>query len=148
MKTEYFPFVKKGIGRADYSNMTEFSVEPIIRSYQNVYASWVTLTLPGDTAFDYDIAITRGTVVIVYDYYLAITQNTLLSLSVYAITELGVLWPVVRKADYGSIVVNLPRGYPFFETIRYHIHNHHSEAVYMYVGAVGIYTDEEHYLLT
>jgi len=143
----YFPFVQKGIGRADYSNMTEFSVEPIIRSYQNVYSDWSTVIVPAGTRVSHDIAITSGTVVIIYDYYLAIPQNTLLGLIVYAISEAGVPTNVVSKSDYGTVVIHLPKGYPFFQTIRYSIENFHTEDLSVYAGAVGIYTDEEHYFL-
>lgn len=137
----------EGIGRRDYSTGTEFSVEPVIRSYQSVYSSWDYVTVPAGSDLTVDIAIPTGYVAIVYDFYATGPYSTLLEMNVQAISG-GVSGDVVTKSGYGAIVSHLPKGFPFDEIIRFVLHNYAVFDVDIDIGAVGIYTDQEHYLLT
>lgn len=142
-----FTFEARGIGRKDYSTGVEFSVEPLIMSYQDEYSSWQTVTVPAGSDLVTDILIPGGHVAIVYDYFASITQMTLLGLLVQAVSGL-VVHNVVTKQGYGTVAEHLLKGFPFFEIIRFTIHNFHTAPLDVNIGAVGIYTDEEHYYLT
>lgn len=137
----------KGIGRKDYSSGVEFSVEPVIRSYQSVYSAWDCVTVPAGADLTVDVQIATGYVAIVYDFYAVIPQHTLLGLAVAAVSG-GVVAPIITKQGYGSIMEHLSKGFPLFEMIRFTITNFSDVDLDVDIGAVGIYTDEDHYYLT
>lgn len=136
----------KRVGRSDYSTGIEFSVEPVIRSYQSAYSNWDTVTIPAGADLTTDIAIPGGFVALVYDFFATAPVSSLISMLVQTISE-GVIYTVVSKSDYGSVVSHLPKGFPFFEVLRFVLHNYADEDIDVDIGAVGIYTDEEHYYL-
>lgn len=136
----------RGIGVRDYSSGIEFSVEPTIRSYQEVYSNWQVVSVPAGADLVTNIAIPSGYVAIVYDFFASIPLPTLLGLTVAAVSG-ALIANVLTKRDYGTVVEHLSKGFPFFETMRFTIHNFHSVALDVNIGAVGIYTDEEHYYL-
>jgi len=136
----------KGVGRPDYSSGVEYSVEPIIRSYQSAYSNWDTVTVPAGADLTTDIAIPGGFVALVYDFFATAPVFSLLSMLVQAISE-GVTYNVVYKSGYGSVVSHLPKGFPFFQVLRFVLHNYADEDIDVDIGAVGVYTDEEHYYL-
>lgn len=147
MPVETFVVEARGIGRADYSTGIEAAVEPTIRSYQQVYSHWEEVTVPAGADLVTDIAIPGGYVAIVYDFFATAPVLSLLSLDVYAISN-GIPFGAITKSGYGSIEEHLPKGFPFFETIRFTVHNFSDADLDVNIGAVGIYTDETHYYLT
>jgi hypothetical protein len=141
-----FAFEAKGIGRKDYSSGVELSVEPTIRSYQSVYSEWQTIAVAAGATVIRNIVIPSGYVAIVYDYFATFPTLTLLRLVVETIDD-GVVGPVVKESSYGSISKHLAKGFPFLQTIRFTVENLSTVALDVNIGAVGIYTDEEHYYL-
>jgi hypothetical protein len=136
----------KGVGRKDYSSGIEFAVEPVIRSYQSAYSEWDYVTVPTGADLTVDLAIPTGYVAIVYDFFASFPSLTLLEMKVRAVSG-GVVGEVVAKSGYGSVVAHLPKGFPFDEIVRFVLHNYADFDVDVDIGAVGIYTDLEHYLL-
>lgn len=144
--TKTFTVEAKGIGRRDYSIGTEFSVEPTIRSYQSVYNHWEPVTVPANDELVKDIPIERGYVAIVYDFYATAPVSSLISLKVEAVSD-AIVGSVITKNGYGTVIEHLPKGFPFFQIIRFTIRNYSDVDLDINIGAVGIYTDEEHYYL-
>ncbi len=147
MKTETFAVVATGVGRADYTQGTELSVEPTIRSYQSVYNSWQTITVPALGNLVTDVAIPGGHVAILYDFFATIPLKALLGLRVFAVSGI-VVSEVLNRYKYGSIDAHLSKGFPFFQTLRFTVYNYMATPLDVNIGAVGIYTDEEHYYLS
>jgi hypothetical protein len=145
MPVEIFAVPAVGIGRRDYSSTTEFTVEPTIRSYQQVYNNWQVISVPGGADKVVDIAIPGGFVVIVYDFFAAVPDLLLLRLLVETVHSSGLALGIVSAVRYGSIAEHLPKGFPFFQKMRFTVHNYDAVARDAEIGAVGIYTDEEHY---
>jgi len=137
----------KGVGRKDYSSGVELSVEPVIRSYQSVYSAWDLVTVPAVSDLIVDIPIATGYVAIVNDFFASFPGLTLLEMKVKAVSN-GVVADIVAKSGYGSVVAHLPKGFPFDEIVRFILHNYAAFDILVDIGAVGIYTDSEHYLLT
>ena len=141
-----FAFEARGVGRKDYSSGIEFAVVPLIRSYQEVYSEWQTIAVAAGATVIKDIAIAGGYVAIVYDYFATFPTFTLLRLLAQALTD-GVASNVIMGSGYGSIQKHLAKGFPFFQTIRFTVENLGTVDLDVNIGAVGIYTDEEHYYL-
>lgn len=141
-----FAFESRGIGRKDYSSGIEFAVEPLIRSYQEVYSDWQTIAVAAGATVIKDIAITSGYVAIVYDFFATFPTFTLLRLLAQAVSA-GVASNIIMESGYGSIQKHLAKGFPFFQTIRFIVQNLGAVALDVNIGAVGIYTDEQHYYL-
>ncbi|MFH1486485.1 MAG: hypothetical protein ABIH46_10465 [Chloroflexota bacterium] len=146
-REETFTVEAVGVGRKDYSSGIENSVEPTIRSYQTVYSHFEEVTLTAGEDTEFDVAVTSGYVVMLYDFFASIPKSHLLGLTVKAIQG-AVEGFVIQKTGYGNIVEHIPKGFPFFETIRFILHNYGDEDVIALVSCVGIQTDEEHYYLT
>lgn len=144
--TATFPVAERGVGRRDYSSGIEFSVEPTIRSYQSVYSEWQTIAVAAGATVVTDIAIAGGYVAIAYDFYATFPTFTLLRLIVETVSD-GVVGAVIKESGYGSIAKHLAKGFPFFQTIRFTVENLGPNDLEVNIGAVGIYTDEEHYYL-
>jgi len=147
MKVETLIAKAKGVGRKDYSLGVEFSVEPVIRSYQSAYSEWDYVTVPAGADLTVDVAIPTGHVAIVYDFFASFPNLTLLEMKVRAVSG-GVVGEVGAKSGYGSVIIHLPKGFPFDEIVRFVLHNYAAFDVDVDIGAVGIYTDLEHYTLT
>lgn len=146
MKKELFPFEERGIGRKDYSAAVEFSVEPIIRSYQEDYSYWDTITVAAGDIVTKDVAISTGYVVLLYDFFATIPTYELISLSVFAISD-GVVGRVIEETKYGSIDAHLSKGAPFFQTIRFRVENMGENSLDINIGTTGIETTRSTYLL-
>lgn len=147
MAVKTFTVEAKGVGRRDYTEGIEFSVEPLIMSYQQEFHEWRMATVPAGGDAIVDIPITSGTVVMLYDFFASIPRNTLIGLVVQAVVGI-LIGDAVNKQGYGSIHANLSKGIPFFETIRFTVHNYDVTDIDVNVGASGIETDVSHYFMT
>lgn len=144
--TKTFTVEAKGIGRRDYSTGTEFSVEPTIRSYQSVYNHWEPVTVPAHDELVTDVPIEKDYVAIVYDFFASAPVSSLIRLVVEAVRD-GIVGSVITKNGYGTVIEHLPKGFPLFQIIRFTVRNYSDDDLDVNIGAVGIYTDEEHYYL-
>ena len=146
MPVKTFTVEKIGIGRADYSAGIEFSVEPVIRSYQDVYSYWDTLTVAPGSSEIKDVAISLGYMVLLYDFFATHPTNQMISLSVYTVAA-GVAGRVVEESKHGSISKHLSKGFPFFETVRFKVENMGEDVLDINIGTMGIITSREEYFL-
>lgn len=143
---ETFAVPVKGVGRKDYSAGIEFSVEPVIRSYQDVYNYWDTLTVAPGSSETKDVEINLGYMVLLYDFFATHPTNQMISLSVYTVAA-GVAGRVVEESKHGSISKHLSKGFPFFEIVRFKVENMGEDILDINIGTIGIITSREEYFL-
>lgn len=143
---ETFAVPVKGVGRKDYSAGIEFSVEPVIRSYQDVYNYWDTLTVAPGSLETKDVVISLGYMVLLYDFFATHPTNQMISLSVYTVAA-GVAGRVVEESKHGSISKHLSKGFPFFEIVRFKVENMGEDILDINIGTIGIITSREEYFL-
>jgi len=136
-----------GVGREDYSDRIEHSVEPTTRGYQSDYNHWEAVTFVAGADTEVEISVTTDYVDIIYDYYLSVPTSVLMDLLVETVND-GVAGSVVNKWGYGTIHAYLPKGFAFLETIKFTVHNYADEDIDGYIGALGIETTQEQYYLT
>lgn len=114
-----YPVTATGIGRADYSQNIEQSVEPITRSWQEDYSVWAE---PGDIValgtLTYVIEIPGETVVIPYDFYLTNYNNVLLQMEIDALLADGTWAPIAYNQDLRTVEIHLTKGFPLFRKWR------------------------------
>jgi len=146
MPVEVFTVNAKGVGRKDYSSMIEHSVEPVIRSYQEDYSYWDTITVAAGAQETKDVEITTGYVVLLYDFFASIPTNQLISLSVFAVSDAAVA-RIIEVSKHGSIDAHIAKGVPFFQTIRFRLENMGGEDIDINFGTLGIITSRETYFL-
>jgi hypothetical protein len=143
------PITPTGVGRKDYSEMVEQSVEPLIRSYQEEFHAVLTiLNVPPGGTITVDVPITSKYVAILYNFNVAVYRNVLIGLVVSAVAVDGTVAPVITENKYQRIKATLARGFPFFRTIRVAVSNYGDVALDFDFHCNGIYTSEEEYYLT
>jgi hypothetical protein len=143
---ETFPVETTGVGRKDYSQQVEYSVEPIVRSYQNAYLLDEIYLVPAGSVRTIDVNIPSETVVLLYDFIASISRNCLLGFEVQAIDVAGGLAnPIFSKADYQKVEHHHSRGAPVFLTIRIILTNYCTFDLDVSVTLAGIYTGVQEY---
>jgi hypothetical protein len=141
-----FPVMAKGVGRVDYSSAVEVAVESTVRSYQQTYTDWnQDLILAGATQ-DFDFIVPSGFVVIAYDYYCSFPADTLAQLLVITV-DAGVPVNIAVESRYGSIHLNMPKGFSFVDTCRLQVSNLDLGDEIYTVGLIGIICDLPRYRL-
>lgn len=118
IRREVFTVTPTGVGRRDYSQDVQFSVEPTIRSMQERYVFENVYILYGGQTRTIDVAIPAGQVVLLYDFLLNCPANILLSFQVQTIDADGTINTVFFKAAYQKVEKHLKKGVPVFQTIR------------------------------
>ena len=118
LRTETFAVTPTGVGRKDYSQDVQFSVEPTIRSYQLPYTFQEAYILNAGQTRTIDINVPTGQVVMLYDMLMCCPANVLLSFEVQTIDMDGTVNSVFHKSGYQKVDHHLPRGVPVFATIR------------------------------
>lgn len=140
-----FKVVPTGVGRQDFSQSVELSVEPQIRSWQQEYQHFEEIDVPeGDTVLT-EIAITAQTVVIVYDFYLSAPRNVLLHMKLEFLTAAGTWALLIENSGYQVVPINYARGFPLFRRYRVEITNYGEEDVTCRFSAHGTETEENIY---
>lgn len=145
-KTTTFTVVATGIGRKDYSESIEQSVEPIVRSWQSSYNHYAEfLNLLAGTNVVQEISIDSGMVVMLYDFYFSSSIAILLDFRADAFIE-DTWVPIVRKSNLQFIDYNIPKGFPFFSKWRVRVANLDALlAADCFLSAHGITTPESQY---
>lgn len=145
-KQEIFTVVPTGVGRKDYSEQVEYSVEPVVRSYQNAYTHDEVYTVPAGTTRTIDVAIPSNTVVLLYDFFASIFSNRLIGFEVRAVDVAGGLAnPIFSKAEYQCVEHHHSRGAPVFLIIRIILTNYCPVNLDISVSLAGVYTSVEEY---
>jgi hypothetical protein len=134
-----------GVGRVDYSQSVEQSVEPIIRGWQSGYNAYKTFTVgAGDTHIE-EILIDSTNIIIVYDFYLSCYPSADLSFEVDFYSRLGNWINIVNKQGTQCVDVRLSKGWPMARKWRIIVINNGGGAVDCYFSAHGITTSETEY---
>ncbi len=142
-----FTVVPTGIGRRDFSQNIEQSVEPLIESWQEDYLYNVALGVPAFSAATHEIDITEKTVVMIYDLFLSVALNALLVLHVEAYVD-GVWTHMAYMESYQTVKIHLSRGFPIFDKYRITITNYSTTlALTCFFSSHGIVTDEDFYYM-
>lgn len=134
-----------GVGRKDFSQNVEKSVEPQIRSWQQEYKHFEEIDVPGTDTVLTEIPITAQTVVIVYDFYLSAPRNVLLHMKLEFLTADGTWGLLIEKSGYQVVPINYARGFPLFRRYRVEITNYADEDVTCRFSAHGTETEENIY---
>lgn len=148
MPVHEFAVEERGIGRKDYSLMTEFSVEPTIRSYQSLYSYSDLITIPANSSKVIDVKIPLEQVVLLYDFLASIPSNNLIRMVVTAVAPDGSTGDALDKTAYQTVEAHLLKGFIFFHIIRFTLYNYRDvEETYMRVSCNGLYTSEKEYYM-
>ena len=109
-----FTVVPTGVGRKDYSQNVEESVEPEIRSYQAEYKHFEELlAIAAGAAVTQEITITAQTVVMLYDFYLSTPSNAMLHLEVEFFSATGTWESMADKTALQTVEIHYTRGSRF-----------------------------------
>jgi len=148
IKMETFSVAVTGVGRKDYSQEVQFSVEPVIRSYQHPYVFDEVYALNAGETRTIDVAIPSDTVVLLYDFLCSCPANVLLGFEVLAIDQDGTVGSIFGKSGYQKVGHHHSRGAPVFRTIRIILTNYSDLALSsVAVSLHGVYTSEQQYYM-
>ncbi|GAH81384.1 unnamed protein product [marine sediment metagenome] len=144
-----FDVAARGIGRKDYSQGTEISVEPLITSWQGLYThTELVAPIPAGGSITTDVAVPTDQVVILHDVYATVPQNTLIRLILQSIDLEGDIMTDLDMSDYQSIDYHYPRGDTFWRTIRFITYNYRDVVEDLcIIGCAGFYTSHQSYNL-
>ena len=140
-----FTVTTTGVGRPDYSQNVELSVEPEIRSWQEEYQHFEEIAVAAGTSVTTGISITADTVVIVYDFYLSAPRNVLLHMDLEFYTAAGTWATLIEDSGYQNVPVHYARGFPLFRQYRVTITNYGEVDVICRFSAHGTVTAENIY---
>jgi len=145
-----------GIGRKDFSESVQQSVEPLISSYQSDYhfsnesiiPDPLLAVLPGE-ARQLDIALPAGNVVFAYDSYLSCADPTgtaPISLEVFTFDAVtGAPFSVARVYGIQHVELRLSKGTSFRDTMRIVVTNNSAGALDFQFHTHGFYTSQAQY---
>ena len=146
IKQESFAISVTGVGRKDYSQQVEYSVEPIVRSYQNAYVFDEVYAVQAGQTRTIDVNIPADTVVLLYDFLASIPSNRLIGFQVLAIDVAGGLAnSIFGKAEYQRVEHHHSRGAPVFLVIRLVLTNYCDVDLDINVSLAGVYTGVQEY---
>lgn len=145
IKRETFTVVPTGVGRPDYSQNVELSVEPEIRSWQEEYKHFEEIEVSAGDSVTTVIEITAQTVVIVYDFFLSAPRNVLLHLNLEFLTAAGTWATLIEDSGYQNVPIHYTRGFPLFRRYRVTITNYGQDDVLCRFSAHGTVTEENIY---
>jgi len=142
-----FTVAPRGIGRVDYSGAIEVTTEPFVAGWQEYYAHRSgDLTIPPVSDEVYDVPVTPGRVVLVYDYFATTPSNRLVRMAVDCIDVAGLVIPVFDKTAYQTIIAHLDRGFYFMDIIRVTITNFGTTPLTnLRIGCAGIHVSKEEF---
>lgn len=146
IRQQTFAVTATGVGRKDYSQAVESSVEPIVRSYQESYVLDEVYTVNGLSTRTIDVDIPTDTVVLLYDFLASqLTAGVIIGLQVYAIDSAGLASSIFSKFGLVNVEHHHSRGAPVFQKIRIVLTNTNAVARDIYVTMAGIVTGIEEY---
>lgn len=143
-----FSVTATGVGRKDYSQQVEYSVEPIVRSYQASYVLDEVYSVDGASSRTIDVTIPTDAVVLLYDFNASQLANNVMNLQVFAIDSAGTASSIFSKYGTQRVEHHHSRGAPVFQTIRIVLTNYAVGAVSIYVTIAGLYTGVKEYFQT
>lgn len=145
IRQQTFAVTATGVGRKDYSQQVEQSVEPIVRSYQGSYVLDEVYVVGAASTRTIDVAIPTDTVVLLYDFIASQTgAAAVVGLQVYALDAAGNASSIFSKFGIQNVEHHHSRGAPVFQQIRIVLTNPGALAT-LYVTIAGIVTGVEEY---
>jgi hypothetical protein len=144
-KTETYAITTTGVGRVDYSQDVQKSVEPITTSWQSQYKEYDQFSVLGLSTVTRDYLLNQGYVVMVYDYYLSSPSNVAIELAVDMYSALGNWLEIAHKIANQYVDLNIAKGWPFFNKWRIRVINANVLPIDCYFSAHGITTTETEY---
>lgn len=146
IRQQTFAVTPTGIGRKDYSQQIEQSVEPIVRSYQQSYILDEVYVVDALSTRTIDVDIPLDTVVLLYDFLASqVDAADVLGLQVYAIDTTGVASSIFSKFGVQQVEHHHSRGAPVFQQIRIVLTNPTGASMTVYLTIAGIQTSVEEY---
>lgn len=146
IRQQTFPVTATGVGRKDYSQQVESSVEPIVRSYQDSYVLDEVYVVNGLSTRTINVTIPSDTVVLLYDFLASQTgAANVIGLQVFAIDATGLASSIFSKFGIQDVEHHHSRGAPVFQQIRIILTNTAVGALSIYVTIAGIITSVEEY---
>lgn len=140
-----FAVTATGVGRKDYSQQVEQSVEPIVRSYQSPYVLDEVYVVGAASTRTINVTIPTDTVVLLYDFLASQTgAANVVGLQVYAVDATGLANSIFSKFGVQAVEHHHSRGAPVFQQIRIVLTNPGAQAT-IYVTIAGIMTGVEEY---
>lgn len=134
------------MGRKDYSQQVEYSVEPIVRSYQDGYIFDQLYTVDAASSMTINVTIPTNTVVLLYDFLASCTNaTTVLGMQVLAVDSAGLASSIFSKYGTQHVEHHHSRGAPVFQQIRIILTNTAGGQRTIYVTIAGIVTGVEEY---
>lgn len=134
-----------GVGRADYSQSVEQSVEPVVTSWQQDYNDYETFTITAGSSTSQEVTVTADYVIMLYDFYLSSSEANVLELAIDMLSAAGNWVVVARKSATQYIDINLSKGFAFFKKFRIRAWNYGGTDAPCYFSAHGIITTETQY---
>lgn len=141
-----FAVTPTGVGRTDYSQGVEASVEPIIRSWQAPYQVYSSFHLTPLTSHIEEFLILAGFVAVPFDFYLSSIPAVALDLAIDVFSSNGIYERAVQKSGTQFIDVRVAKGIPF--TTKWRITARNNDAFIAtdcYFSAFGITAGESSY---
>jgi len=140
-----FAVTTTGVGRRDYSQNIEESVEPEIRSYQAEYKHFEGMDVEAGATVQTEIKITEETVIMIYDFWLSTPSNAMLHLQVEFFSKAGTWEEMADKSSLQTVEIHYTRGFPLFDKYRISVTNYGLNDIVALFSAHGIVTSEEIY---
>ena len=140
-----FTVTPTGVGRKDYSQNVEESVEPEIRSYQAEYNHFEEIVLAAGATVQTEIDITAQTVIMMYDFWLSTPSNEMLHLKVEFYSAAGTWEEMADKSSLQTVEIHYTRGFPLFRKYRITVTNYGINAIAALFSAHGVVTEEDIY---
>lgn len=134
-----------GVGRSDYSQNVEQSVEPIISSWQSGYNTYKAFSVDPAETHTEEILIDTDYVIIPYDFYLSCYPSVDLSLEIDIYSALGNWIPILNKQGTQFIDALLSKGFAMARKWRIKVINNGGVLTDCYFAAYGITTSETEY---
>jgi hypothetical protein len=145
IRQQVFNVIPTGVGRKDYSQQVEYSVEPIVRSYQESYVLDEVYNVGAGLTRTIDVTIPLDSVVLLYDFIASQTGGTLLNFQVFAVDSAGVASSIFSKYGFQRVEHHHSRGAPVFQQIRIALTNFALVGVSVYVTIAGIVVGSREY---
>lgn len=148
IRQQTFTVTATGVGRKDYSQQVEYSVEPVVRSYQDSYVLDEVYTVDASSSRTITVDIPVSTVVLLYDFLASCTANRLIGFQVSAVDSAGLTSSIFSKYGYQKVEHHHSRGAPVLASVQIVLTNGCASSVDIYVTLVGIVTGVEEFFQT
>lgn len=133
--------VATGVGRVDYSQDVQKSVEPITQSWQRTYKDYAAFALNVGDSATFVINIASGFELLLYDFYLSCEPASDIQLDVlYYNTLIGAYQGMLTKSANQHVDAHFEKGFPFIGSYQVVATNLGLAPIDCFYSALGIET--------